>query len=128
MHLKKKHIEAMKKYSWPGNVRELQNVIERAVIISQGRTLRLDIPEAVSSIQADPSNIASGSNSESLSVDSYDELESLERQMILSALRDANGKISGKVGAAAQLGVHPSTLTSKMASMGIKRKQQIDFE
>lgn len=128
MQLKRKHVEAMKQYSWPGNVRELQNVIERAVIVSQGRNLQLDIPGAGSIMQRTEPEPISGIATNELLIQTYDELKKLERQMILSALSEANGKISGQNGAALQLGVHPSTLTSKMAVLSIKRKHQNDFE
>lgn len=128
MKLKKKHIKAMQNYSWPGNVRELQNVIERAVIISQGGRLRLDIPIVVSLNRSEDSSSNSEPYQRVLSVNSYEELDKLERQMIVEALREADGKISGRNSASERLGIHPSTLTSKMPKLNIRRKYDSDFQ
>ena len=128
MGLKQKHIQAMQKYSWPGNVRELQNVIERAVIISQGGRLKLDIPSVVSLDVSKESVSMPENHKKALIVGTYEELDKLERQMIVEALREADGKISGRNSASERLGIHPSTLTSKMPKLNIKRKYETDFE
>jgi formate hydrogenlyase transcriptional activator len=95
-------------YSWPGNVRELQNVIERAVILCQGPTLRID--ERIEQ-QLDTSSpvFASGT------------LEELERSYILRVLEETRWVIQGKKGAAAILGLHPNTLRSRMIKLEIKK-------
>lgn len=125
MHLKKKHVEQLKQYGWPGNIRELQNVIERAVIISQGSTLRFDLPNLSSPSVPYPEIDDRG---RAVAAKNYSDLIRIERQMIIEALALANGNISGKNGAARFLGVPPSTLTSKMSKIGIKRKNQSNFE
>ncbi len=97
-------------YSWPGNVRELENVIERAVINTQGDTLRLDeFPDALRS---------GGAGSHDRPIES---LEEIEREHILLALRKTNWKIHGKNGAAALLDINPSTLRGRMRKQGIHR-------
>lgn len=102
-------------YRWPGNVRELQNVIERAVITSADGYLNLNraLPEAsapVSSTDADPSMIRT-----------VDEMLQLEKDNILRALHASGWRVSGEGGAAGMLGINPSTLTSRMKSLGISR-------
>lgn len=117
LQLKNKHIQQLQNYPWPGNIRELQNVIERAAIISQGTVLQIDLPN-----QSAKTNTAPETETQNPLPTTYTTLKTLERNMILQALTNAEGKISGKNGAANQLGIPPSTLASKMAKMGIQRK------
>jgi transcriptional regulator with GAF, ATPase, and Fis domain len=97
-------------YSWPGNVRELQNVIERAVILSPGPTLELgewrraNTPPLPPDSQAAPASLAE-----------------LERQHILHVLETTRWRVSGPRGAAAILGLKPSTLESRLKKLGITR-------
>lgn len=102
---------------WPGNVRELQNVIERAVITSRDGRLNLDrglpSPEASS---LTPSERASG-----VRVRSCREMEDLERANLFQALEQTNWKVSGNDGAAALLGIKPSTLNYRIKALGIDR-------
>jgi PAS domain S-box-containing protein len=106
-------------YNWPGNVRELQNVIERAVITATNDSLNLDraLPEAsASSVLADrPAHLSP------VTIRTAQELEELERANILRALESVNWKISGDGGAARLLGMNPSTLTSRMKALNIKK-------
>ena len=92
-------------YSWPGNVRELRNVIERAMITSQGSTLDLSSFELMP-VRPSPPLVMT--------------LEEMERRYIEQTLRATNGKIKGKGGAAALLGLNPSTLYSRMRKLNIK--------
>ena len=95
------------RYSWPGNIRELQNFIERAVILTPGSVLQIQINEL------QPSGpIAS-------TVEGT--LEDMERQRILEALRETGAVIGGEKGAAARLGLKRTTLLSKMQKLGISR-------
>src|SRR4029077_5635448 len=94
-------LDLVKSYRWPGNVRELQNVIERAVIICDSGTLTVD-PHWLSREAAKPVRPLG------------DELTTRERQMIETALAESRGRVSGPIGAAAKLGLHPSTLDSKI--------------
>jgi len=108
-------------YEWPGNVRELQNVIERAMILTNGGELRLN--RAMGAIQSPAHQlpaetpVADGSTR----VFTVRELEQIERENILRALTSCRGRISGEGGAARLLGIPASTLTSRMKALGIQR-------
>jgi transcriptional regulator with GAF, ATPase, and Fis domain len=104
-----KTMETLKNYSWPGNIRELQNVIERAVINTQGTLLNL-VDKLEGSIEMD-----SGENQRRT-------LEDIERESILKVLKETNWKIEGRNGAANVLGLNPSTLRGRMRKFGIRRK------
>jgi transcriptional regulator with GAF, ATPase, and Fis domain len=99
-----KSMEAVLNYPWPGNVRELENYVHRAVIVSQGRELLLDLPDC-----AMPESKPQGS------------LEEVERRHIRDVLDACAWRIEGKGGAAELLQMHPSTLRSRMKKLGIRR-------
>jgi len=105
-------------YAWPGNVRELQNVIERAVITSVGNRLNLDraLPEVAPAARGAAPAVAL----DAASIRTLKELEELERDNLLRALQAARGRISGEHGAAAILGMNPSTLRSRMKALGVQ--------
>jgi formate hydrogenlyase transcriptional activator len=97
------------KYPWPGNIRELQNVIERAVILSKGRTLNVSLP----GLKMKPSD-----------GDGMGTLEEIERKHILSVLEQTNWVFAGPNGAAARLGLKRPTLQFRMQKLGISRPQR----
>ena len=100
-------------YAWPGNIRELENIMERAVILTTGRTLEVAaemLPANARPIAIDPTSISAPSN-----------LEDLERSHILSVLGQAGWVIEGPRGAAKILGLHPNTLRSRLKRLGIAR-------
>ena len=99
-------LEHLRLYNWPGNVRELQNVIERAVILSQGPLLEI---LALSPTASQPGKSSAGLQT----------LEAMEREHILRTLTATTGVISGPRGAAAILGMNPNTLRSRMLKLGI---------
>ena len=102
-------------YPWPGNVRELQNVIERAAITSVDGYLNLDraLPEVASTeLQT---------ATDSTAIRTADEMLELEKINILRALQASDWRVSGAGGAAGMLGINPSTLSSRMKSLGISR-------
>ncbi|HEY8159353.1 MAG TPA: sigma 54-interacting transcriptional regulator [Methylobacter sp.] len=101
-------LEQLKHYAWPGNVRELQNVIERAVILSQGPLLEI---APLQSVRAQP-EAATGK---------LPTLEAVEREHITRTLEATGWQISGAKGAAAILGMNPNTLRSRMLKLGISR-------
>jgi formate hydrogenlyase transcriptional activator len=105
-----KTMELFHAYDWPGNIRELQNVVERAVIPSEGETFFVD--EAWLT-RATPKVAAA-------SVLTTD-LAKREKAMIENALREAKGLVSGPAGAAAKLGLRRQTLESKIRKLGINR-------
>jgi formate hydrogenlyase transcriptional activator len=101
-----------KAYGWPGNVRELQNVIERAVILSEGDIFCVDQTwlKRQASQFAGPTKVAlSGA------------LQRQEKEIIEAALAESAGQVSGPGGAAAKLGLPRSTLDAKIARLGINR-------
>jgi PAS domain S-box-containing protein len=114
-------LRRLEAYSWPGNVRELQNIIERAMITSRDGRLNLDraLPETVNAIAA---AVAIGENVNHR-VRTAKELEELERQNIIAALKSSEWKIAGESGAAQLLGMKPTTLSSRMKALGIERQR-----
>lgn len=120
MTLTHRQADTIKQYDWPGNVRELKNVIERAVILSQGNVLRLDLSLPVTSTRAD------GTASDSAEPDGQGilrekEIKALQKKNLLAALAQTNWRVSGKEGAAELLGVRPTTLTDRIKSFGIRK-------
>jgi transcriptional regulator with GAF, ATPase, and Fis domain len=105
-------------YDWPGNIRELQNVIERAVIVSRGGPLRLDalLPAPGAGRNPRPA-------SASPSVLSEAALRQRNRENLECALRECGGRIYGPEGAAARLGIKPTTLASRLKALGISRSR-----
>jgi len=108
----------LRAYQWPGNVRELKNVIERAVILSQGKVLRLDLSMPDLKPETDEAQ-----ESEAASVDILTEkdIKDLQKSNLIKALRQTNWRVSGAGGAAELLGVRPTTLADRMRSYKIKR-------
>lgn len=103
-------------HDWPGNVRELQNVIERAVILSQGSALRIPLQSSPArSIPSSPSLPAAR-------LSTREDLKRQERENIMQALRLTKGRIFGVGGAAGLLGMKPTTLASRIKALGIKRR------
>ena len=107
---------AFSAYPWPGNVRELQNIVERAVIVSQNNKLSWDalIPKSgQEDTEVTPAEMSR--------IYTSTEMIALEKENILKALRKTSWKISGQGGAAALLQLRPTTLTSKIKALNIKR-------
>lgn len=110
-----KHIEGVSKktmdllidYAWPGNVRELQNIIERAIVISDRPIIHVDESMLEQKINVDRYK--------------FDKLEDIERSHITSVLDQTNWAIEGNKGAAKILGIHPSTLRFRMRKLGIHK-------
>lgn len=113
--LTRENVQDLTSYTWPGNVRELQNVIERAVILARGGTLTFGLQET-----AGPSVVAGTERQPAVST--REQLLELERRSIVDALQKSGGKIYGVNGAAELLGMRPTTLTSKIAALRIKRR------
>jgi PAS domain S-box-containing protein len=108
-------ISRLQAYRWPGNVRELENIIERAVILSEGAVLDID-PEVL------PEALTGGDSTEpSVSAPAPNSLVAVERDHIRRVLEQTGGVIDGPNGAAKVLDLHPNTLRSRMKKLGIGR-------
>ncbi len=101
-------------HDWPGNVRELQNAVERAVILARGGPLQFDAPASSHPLPASAPQTAEGTP-----ILSRAELKQRERASITAALAQTKGKVFGPGGAAALLGMKPTTLTSRIKALGI---------
>ena len=103
-------MEALRVYDWPGNIRELQNLIERAVILSNGPVLRPPLSELRPIVRSsEPAATRT--------------LEQAERDHIVEVLRNSRGRISGHDGAAERLGMKRTTLQYRMRKLGIEQKR-----
>jgi len=102
-------MQALTRYNWPGNIRELQNLIERAVILSPARELRVPL-------RCVQNRITHRQNKEKIQT-----LAEAERELILTTLKDSEWVISGPNGAATRLGINRSTLQFRMRKLGIVR-------
>jgi len=104
-----KVMDALMDYDWPGNIRELENIIERAMIISQNGALEygewIPMPTAGSSSKSPTSK-----------------LNDIEKDHIIEVLNKTGWKVSGEKGAAKVLGLNPTTLEARMKKLGIKRE------
>jgi transcriptional regulator of acetoin/glycerol metabolism len=96
-------MEELQRYPWPGNVRELRNVIEHAAILTTGDTLK--VPALVENVP-----VATGELT----------LAEAERRLIVRTLENRRWHVKGSGGAAAALGLNPSTLYSRMKKLGIR--------
>ena len=120
-------MDALAGYSWPGNVRELENLIERAVLLSPGKELRVPLSELKSAALAGAGENSSsfGSQMSLTSSASFTSpistLEVAEREHILRALRQTQWRIAGSKGAAVLLGMKRTTLQARMRKLGIRR-------
>jgi DNA-binding NtrC family response regulator len=109
--ISQKTLDRLTAYPWPGNIRELQNVIERSVILCESEDFSVDeswLPhDAVPAIQ----------NRQPIT----EKLVSQQKAIIEAALAESKGRVSGPTGAAAKLGIPPSTLESKIRSLKINK-------
>jgi formate hydrogenlyase transcriptional activator len=116
-------MDALANYSWPGNIRELENLVERAVLLSPGKELRVPLSElksaTLAAAGADLFSLAAAPSASSASPLST--LAEADRQHILRALRQTEWRIAGPKGAAALLGMKRTTLQARMRKLGIRR-------
>lgn len=118
--LRRRDIEALTAYDWPGNVRELQNVVERAVILATADRLHFDLgpraqgEESDQATPAEPIGLAHGVRTET-------QMREAEAINLRRALELCGWRVSGRSGAAALLGLRPTTLTSRLKKLGIRR-------
>jgi formate hydrogenlyase transcriptional activator len=116
-------MDALVNYAWPGNIRELENLIERAVLLSPGKELRVPLSELKPSALSANSNVSAdlplfAPSPSSIPITT---LEEAERQHILRALRQTEWRIAGPKGAAAILGMKRTTLQARMRKLAIRR-------
>jgi PAS domain S-box-containing protein len=102
-------MDALVEYAWPGNVRELENLIERSMIVSQGSTLEVPLPELTSALRAGVGSAR---------------LRDLERDYIVRVLEECDWVVAGPDGAAARLGMKRTSLQYRMQKLGIVRPRQ----
>jgi formate hydrogenlyase transcriptional activator len=122
-------MDALVNYSWPGNIRELENLIERAVLLSTGKELRVPIAElkAAAAFPGPVGNPEQPGSSMAIAAPPGNSsapiatLEDADRQHILRALRQTNWRIAGPGGAATLLGMKRTTLQARIRKLGIKR-------
>ncbi len=112
-------MDALSRYHWPGNIRELQNVIERAVIVTTGPVLSIDVSDLKFPKAGPP--VERFASPKSTNGALHDVLEQMERQHILKALKQSNWIVAGPNGAASHLGMKRSTLQLRMQKLGIAR-------
>ncbi len=113
-------MEVLIRYPWPGNIRELENVIERAVILSPGPALHINLGDL--KVTGQKSEVEStAATSEARSPNSGSTLADAERDHILGVLRKTGWVLGGSNGAAARLAMKRTTLQSKMKKLGISR-------
>ncbi len=110
----------LQRYDWPGNVRELQNMIERAAITARCGTLRFDLPGDVIAPLADTTAHVSPVGAID-GIVTEEEMRRRERQNLLAALQQAGWKVYGEGGAAELLGIKPTTLSTRIKKLGLKR-------
>src|SRR5262249_49275969 len=104
-------LELCQRYHWPGNIRELQNIVERSVILCSSDTFRIE--QAWLSSEAPRRAEASRPLEETL--------QNQEKEIIEAALAERNGRVAGPYGAAAKLGIPPSTLDRKIQQLKIAK-------
>jgi formate hydrogenlyase transcriptional activator len=110
-NIDKKTMELFHAYDWPGNIRELQNVVERAVILSEGETFHVD--------EAWLTRVTPKSAAPCIPL--VANLVEHEREILEAALRESEGVVGGPTGAAVKLGIPRQTLESKIRKLGINR-------
>jgi formate hydrogenlyase transcriptional activator len=125
-HIGKRTMELFQRYDWPGNIRELQNVIERAVILSNGSTFNVDEHW----LRPIDNTLSRAKTELEVRIHSRDVLaerglgridEDRQREIIEAALSRCGGRVGGPHGAALVLGVPRQTLESKIVSLGINK-------
>ena len=102
----KKNMEALEHYCWPGNIRELRNMVERAMILSKGSVLVIDVPDSAATVISPTMS-----------------LEDMERTHIISVMERTGWRVRGRNGAAEILAINPTTLDSRMKKLKIVRKK-----
>jgi PAS domain S-box-containing protein len=115
-------MQLLQEYPWPGNVRELENVLERAVILAAGPTLEVAPDLLPAPVKAQPEGASAlSAASQQAPGQPQPSLEAVEREYIVTVLRQTNWLLTGPRGAAKVLGLHANTLRNRMKKLGITR-------
>ena len=117
-------MNALIRYDWPGNIRELQNVIERAVIVSNGPVLKVPLDDLRTRVASAEALNGGGVSEDAGTMRGV--LDDAERKQILGALKQSQWVVSGPKGAAALLGMKRSTLQAHMQRLGIRVSRTVD--
>ena len=131
-------MQGLTAWGWPRNIRELENFIERAVILTRGKSLEVPLYELRKpGIQTDPTPASQPANDierivkETLNAAlndgkrASDEYSQKQREEIVRALTDAKGRVGGTDGAAARIGINRTTLISRMKKLGVDPRQYV---
>jgi formate hydrogenlyase transcriptional activator len=130
-------MKALREWEWPGNIRELANFIERAVILTRGRSLEVPLTQLKVGSDACVGSLGTGRReeivrivretisemSEGVSSRAAREYDERQREEIVRVLGETKGRVGGAEGAAARLGINRTTLLSRMKRLGIDAKQ-----
>jgi len=129
-------MKTLTNWEWPGNIRELENFIERAVILTRGRSLEVPVAE-LNKARVSPS-VSEGSRDQNMArvvketinaltngrvKDAGEEYDEKRREEITRILQETKGRVGGADGAAARIGINRTTLLSRMKKFGIQAKQ-----
>jgi len=118
LSLKRQQAASLQRHDWPGNIRELKNVIERAVILSPRDRLRLDLALPGT---GDAKTLADELSDTDGGYLTEAEFREREKNNMMAVLKSAHGRVWGPDGAAALLGIKPSTFTYRMKALGISK-------
>ena len=113
----KMSLDLLQAYTWPGNIRELQNVIERSVIVSETETFSVDAS------WLSRQTLSSAPSVPDIQLGLLNRPPAQGKALIEAALQECRGRVSGPSGAAARLGVHASTLESKIKALKINKNR-----
>ncbi|NIW23533.1 MAG: PAS domain S-box protein [Gammaproteobacteria bacterium] len=122
LRLSKQQVDLLKSYSWPGNIRELKNVIERAVILSSGKVLRLDL--AMAGIRGPSATARREPDDAEPPIMTEKELLAMQKKNMLAALEVADWRVSGPSGAAKLVGLKPTTFTDRMRKFNLTKPRR----
>jgi PAS domain S-box-containing protein len=122
-YISKGSMMTLQSYPWPGNIRELENVIERAVIVSNSKNIEIDLPVNVDTEKTNAHITTQSVNNKLIMTDN--ERQQRDRQIIIEALKNTGGKVFGPGGAAELLDVKPTTLASRIKRLGIDKSAYV---
>lgn len=126
IRLTQNDVKKLQSYQWPGNIRELENVIERAIISSRQGRLNIEIPQIniTENSSESPEKQSNAPELNNKKILTEDERKRQDKQIIIEALKQANGKVFGPGGAAEILGLKPTTLSSRMKKLNIQKPKR----